>query len=214
MEPTSNAAAPGVAASIREAARKRPGLAVFVITYIVVLGVVGALLGAELAIPYVVLVATLLVVVVRLDLRFDFGSPLLWALAVWGLAHMLGGIIPLDDDRVLYNAVLGVDLIRYDRLVHAFGFGAATLACSKVLDGWLPDRRWTAAPIGIVVLAGMGVGAINEVLEFITTLVFEDTNVGGYVNTGWDLVFDLVGATAVGLWLWRHPNVELVAETS
>jgi hypothetical protein len=211
MEPTPPPATPGIAASIRGAARKRPGLTVFVVSYIVGLCIVGAAIGAELAIPYAILVTTLLVVVVRLDLRFDFGSGLLWALAVWGFAHMLGGIIPLDDDRVLYNAVLGVDLIRYDRLVHAFGFGAATLACSKVLDGWLPGGRWEAAPIVLVVLAGMGVGAINEILEFITTLVLEDTNVGGYVNTGWDLVFDLVGATAVGIWLWRKPEVVAAA---
>ena len=37
-------------------------------------------------------------------------------------------------------------------------------------------------------LAGMGVGAFNEVVEFFTTLVLEDTNVGGYQNTGRDLV--------------------------
>jgi hypothetical protein len=45
-----------------------------------------------------------------------------------------------------------------------------------------------------VLLAGMGVGAINEIVEFVATLVIPDTNVGGYTNTGWDLVADLAGA--------------------
>jgi hypothetical protein len=112
---------------------------------------------------------------------------------------MAGGVIPLDDDRTLYAAILGVDLIRYDRLVHAVGFGAATFACGVVMRRWLPSGRYDTAALGIVVLAGMGVGALNEMAEFIATLVLEDTNVGGFDNTGWDLVFDLVGAVTAAL---------------
>ncbi|MGI8686790.1 MAG: hypothetical protein ACR2MO_17150, partial [Acidimicrobiales bacterium] len=75
--------------------------------------------------------------------------------------------------------------------------------CGKVLRHWLPDGRFDLTPTGIVVLAGMGVGGINEIAEFVATLVLEDTNVGGYDNTGWDLVFDLFGACVAGLWLMR-----------
>ena len=45
----------------------------------------------------------------------------------------------------------------------------------------------------LVTAAGMGFGAMNEVVEFIATLTMPETNVGGYVNTGWDLVSNLVG---------------------
>ncbi len=40
--------------------------------------------------------------------------------------------------------------------------------------------------------AGMGFGALNEVVEFAATLM-GPTNVGGYVNTGYDLVANLAG---------------------
>ena len=190
-------------AGLREAIRRRPVLAAFVGTYLAGFTVYGLGARSELTVPYHVLVGTLLLVVVRLDIRFDLGTPLLWALAGWGLVHMAGGIVPLDDDRVLYNARLGIDLIRYDRLVHAFGFGAATFACGKVLRHWLPAGRFDLTPTGLVVLAGMGVGGINEIVEFFATLVLEDTNVGGYDNTGWDLVFDLLGALVAGAWLMR-----------
>lgn len=43
---------------------------------------------------------------------------------------------------------------------------------------------------------GMGFGALNEVVEFIATITLPSTNVGGYVNTGWDLVFNLFGCVA------------------
>jgi len=53
-----------------------------------------------------------------------------------------------------------------------------------------------ARPGGLLVLcaaAGMGFGALNEVIEFAATILVPETNVGGYMNTGWDLVSNLVG---------------------
>ena len=46
----------------------------------------------------------------------------------------------------------------------------------------------------IAAAAGMGLGALNEVVEFVATRIAE-TNVGGYVNTGWDLVYNALGAS-------------------
>jgi hypothetical protein len=40
---------------------------------------------------------------------------------------------------------------------------------------------------------GMGFGALNEIVEFVAVLSVPSTNVGGYINTGWDLVSNLVG---------------------
>ncbi len=41
----------------------------------------------------------------------------------------------------------------------------------------------------------MGLGALNESVEFIATITIPETNVGGCLNTGWDLVANAVGAT-------------------
>lgn len=61
--------------------------------------------------------------------------------------------------------------------------------------------------VGVMVLCaagGMGFGALNEIIEFVATLVLPHTNVGGYVNTGWDLVYNALGscgaAVVIGLW--------------
>jgi hypothetical protein len=45
----------------------------------------------------------------------------------------------------------------------------------------------------------MGFGALNEVIEFIAVLTLPNTNVGGYENTGWDLVANLVGTIIAAL---------------
>lgn len=183
--------------------RAHPRLAAFTIAYLVVFFVFGLVVGSDVAVPYVVLIVALLVPVCRLDKRFGLGTGVLWGLAIWGCGHLAGGVIPLDGDRTLYNAVLGFDLIRFDRLVHAFGFGFATLACGKVMRRWLPEARVWPGPAVMIVLAGLGVGALNEILEFFATLVLPETNVGGYDNTGWDLVFDLLGGIVAAIWLVR-----------
>lgn len=188
---------------MRAVVRAHPGLAAFTVTYLAVFLAVGVAVESQVAIPYVVLILLLVVLVCRLEVRFGLGGGVLWGLSVWGLGHLAGGIVPLDGDRTLYNAVVGVELFHFDRLVHAFGFGFATLACGKVLRSWLPSGRVTAGMAVLVVLAGLGVGAVNEIVEFAATLILPETNVGGYVNTGWDLVFDTLGAVVAAWWLVR-----------
>ena len=51
----------------------------------------------------------------------------------------------------------------------------------------------------ICAAAGIGFGALNEVVEFIAVLTIPNTNVGGYENTGWDLVANLCGASVATL---------------
>ncbi len=51
----------------------------------------------------------------------------------------------------------------------------------------------------IVWAAGQGFGGLNEVVEFAAVLAVPDTNVGGYLNTGWDLVANLAGCTVAVL---------------
>ena len=191
------------AAAMLATARAHPALAAFTAAYLVVFLVAGLAIGSDVAVPYVVLIVAVVALVCRLDQRYDLGTVALWGMSLWGLGHLAGGIVPIGDDRTLYNAVLPVELFHFDRLVHAFGFGFATLVCGKVLLRLLPEERLDVAPAVLVVLAGLGVGAVNEIVEFIATLVLPETNVGGYDNTGWDLIFDLFGGIVATVWLVR-----------
>ena len=50
-------------------------------------------------------------------------------------------------------------------------------------------------------------GAVNEVLEFAYTLAVADTQVGGYQNTGRDLVANLLGGLTAGVYeVRRHSS--------
>jgi uncharacterized membrane protein YjdF len=75
------------------------------------------------------------------------------------------------------------------------GFGVATFVMYLLIKPLLIDniKGWTALSI-VVVMAGLGVGALNEIVEFAATVLVPETGVGGYINTSLDLVADLVGA--------------------
>ncbi len=47
----------------------------------------------------------------------------------------------------------------------------------------------------VLIAAGTGLGALNEIVEFVAVLLFPNTGVGGYSNTILDLISNLIGAS-------------------
>lgn len=204
--------------------RLTPGIVaagVFGTLYIATAGVAAGATGNAEFLFYVVVMIVLAGVILAVHWRFGLSTELIWLLAVWGLLHMAGGLVPVPGSwpiageiRVLYSWWILHDgergFIKYDHLVHAYGYGVTAWLVWQSLEGLLRQRftveavRPTAGLMVIVAVASMGFGAINEIVEFIATL-FAETNVGGYVNTGWDLVANGTGAVlACGLILLRR----------
>lgn len=159
-----------------------------------------------------------------LDSRVRLSTLSLWCLAVWGLAHMMGGTVPIPErltepgeQSVLYSLRLMPWLPKYDQVVHAFGFFTSTLvawrAMNASVEGIAPGRSLprTLGPIFAAMMVGMGLSAMNEIIEFVATLIFPNTNVGGYVNTGWDLVSNLTGCVIAGVLIRATPPPALNA---
>jgi uncharacterized membrane protein YjdF len=189
-----------------ESVRRHRLVTVVVLTYLVALGGYGIATGSPLAVPYVVIVAVAFVGLAVADDRFRFRRVVLVGLTLWGLGHLAGGIIELDGgERILYNAVLA-RWFHFDNIVHFVGFGTAGLALWEALRAkWL--REVEVGPVATVVfvaLLGCGVGAVNEVLEFAYTLAVADSQVGGYQNTGRDLVANLLGGLTAGVYEVRR----------
>jgi uncharacterized membrane protein YjdF len=157
---------------------------------------------------YVAIMLVLVTAVWGVDRAVRLSAGALWGLSLWGLLHMIGGLVPAPatwpsaaaGQTVMYNAWIISGRIKYDHVVHAWGFGITTWVCWQGLRAALEARGAEARPsAGLLVLCaagGMGFGALNEVIEFAATLLVPETNVGGYLNTGWDLVANLVGSTA------------------
>lgn len=149
--------------------------------------------------------------------KTEFPIGILWGLSVWGLLHMAGGGITVGD-TVLYGAPLipiagsgELFILKYDQAVHAFGFAMATLVMWHLTRPYLQ----TGTYIGyvLVALAGMGLGVVNELVEFAAVLIVPETGVGGYANTALDLVFNTIGAigAVVGVYLYRRTEQKRIA---
>jgi hypothetical protein len=167
---------------------------------------------------YLVVMCVLIAAVASVHWKSRFSMGALWGLSIWGMAHMAGGLMPVPnswpikgDSFVLYNLWLIPGIIKYDQLVHAFGFGLITWICWQGIRKAFVRHGIVAQPtlglLTICVASGMGFGAANEIVEFFATLLLHSTNVGGYENTGWDLVANFVGCIlAAGLIFFFDPS--------
>src|SRR6056297_3899061 len=105
---------------------------------------------------FIVYVATMvaLLLLVGLSLRkAAYPVAMLWALSIWGLAHMAGGGVPVRG-AVLYNLVLiplvetdAYVILKYDQLVHAYGFGVTAWLLRHLLIRHFPRTAGTATAL-------------------------------------------------------------------
>lgn len=148
---------------------------------------------------YIGVIILFLTLILFTNKKVDYPNNVLWGLTVWAILHMSGGSIYINGTR-LYEIMLiplsnNYPIFRYDQFVHIIGFGVATLVMYYLIKPLLkPDlEKWTALSI-VIVMAGFGVGALNEMVEFLATVLIPETGVGGYINTSLDLVSDLIGS--------------------
>lgn len=188
-------------------------LAAFTLAYLLGFGALVVVRRNTEFLLYGGVMVLLIGLVLTINSRVRFTGPVLWGLSLWGFLHLAGGNIPIPQrlaneggSPVLYSLWLIPGTLKYDQLVHAFGFFVSAFACHQAIRGRLasPGRVSFGLAIGLALMS-MGLGAANEVVEFAATRVLPNTNVGGYVNTGWDLVSNAVGAFSAAAILWlRH----------
>jgi len=134
----------------------------------------------------------------------------LLGLTIWSVMHMCGGGIYFNGMR-LYEVIIiplskTYPILRYDQVVHTFGFAAATLAMFDLLRPLLKENMDGIISLSIVVImAGLGVGAFNEIVEALVAAAIPESGVGGYVNTALDLIADLLGSILAMVFIkWKY----------
>ena len=115
---------------------------------------------------------------------------------------MMGGSIYINGTKLyafmiypLVSAdIAGTDIFRYDQFAHFYCYIFVTLILFYIFKHYIKeDTSWLAFSV-LLVFASIGIGAINEIAEFIPVLFLENTGVGDYFNTLWDIVFNTLGA--------------------
>ena len=102
-------------------------------------------------------------------------------------------LIPISDTY---------DIFRYDQFVHVVGFFVATLIIYVLLKPYLKREptKWGSLEI-VIAMGGLGLGALNEIVEFLATVLVPETGVGGFINTSLDLIADLMGAVLAVIYI-------------
>ena len=161
-------------------------------------GAGGFATGASSVLVYLGSVAVIGVVIMRAR-RAPLPGWLAIGLAVQATANLAGGLVHRGSG-VLYNAAIGpysrtlhTHVLQYDHPVHAFGCFVAAMTLWELLTPPGERRSRDNGLVLLCALGGLGIGAINETLEFMATLAHHGAGVGGYDNTGWDLVSNVVG---------------------
>lgn len=145
---------------------------------------------------YVSIIIIILTLILATQHKTKLSNLSLGLLSTWGLLHMSGGSLQINND-VLYNLILipihnDLQILKFDQFVHAFGFGTMTLVSYELIKPFI--KNFQPRFYLITIMAACGFGALNEIIEFIATLISPETNVGGYINTSLDLCFNLIGA--------------------
>jgi len=176
-------------------------VAIFTTVYVLAFTVWFLMSGNYEFVVYVITMFILITLIGRSLRSVEYPVSMLWALSAWGLLHMAGGGVPVAGS-VLYSLQLfpitpadgEMQLLKYDQIVHAYGFGVTAWVLWYLMKRHFPMLMGTKTSLLYPALAAMGLGTVNEIIEFIAVLSVPETNVGGYFNTALDLVFNALGA--------------------
>lgn len=180
--------------------RPEIGVLIFTCAYVVAFSAYFLAIGNFEFIIYVATMLVFLAVFIRAQPHVRFPVFLLWLLSLWGLAHMAGGGVPVGSGTLYALRVLplieqgDLVLLKYDQIVHFYGFGVTAVVMWHVLVTNHVALAGTRSAYAYAALASMGLGTVNEMIEFTAVVVLGDTGVGGYVNNALDLVFNALGA--------------------
>ena len=126
----------------------------------------------------------------KIHLKISMAAGLL----ILGFLHLAGGNIIVNGLRLYQTSLF---IIPYDKIVHVFGSFVVTIIVYNLMLPML-SRRYIEKRIifiGLLVfIAGVGVGALSEIVEFIATLVVKHNIVGDYANNAADLIANSIGA--------------------
>jgi hypothetical protein len=126
--------------------RLRP-VAAFTFGYLAIALVAGLRAGNAEFLFYIGVMLVLMGLVWAVNRSIEISTGALWALSLWGLAHMAGGLIVVPEgwpvnaeSRVLYTLWLIPGRLKYDHIVHAYGFGVTTWVCWQGLRSAIRKR--------------------------------------------------------------------------
>lgn len=148
---------------------------------------------------YVVVSFVVALIVYFADKKFNFPVFAKVGFLVWLFLHFAGGLFRYGETAwygIIFFNIVGDPyyILRYDQVLHFFFYFIASIFLYGVVVHYTKPKTSKKALFFLTVLVAVGVGALNEIVEFAVYVYAENTGVGTYINNALDLVFNTVGA--------------------
>ncbi len=197
----------GPGTAMRLTLRHHPGPMLTVALAMLASGALALVRGDPRFWAFLIVMSILTAVVSMIDHRAGFTRPLAWMIAVLGVAHLAGGLLPPVEGATFYETWLIPGALKFDQAVHLYGSVVSTIFAWQILNRYLDHERTTATTHAVLAAGfGLGKGALNEVIEFLLAAQFRGIYPGAGTNTEWDLVFNLAGVIAAAMVLRASPR--------
>lgn len=158
---------------------------------------------------YIGVVSIVFILIASTIRRTNFDYVTLWGLSIWGLLHMLGGSLRIGETALYGWKIIplvvgegGMYILKFDQVVHFYGFGVAALVAYHLLS---QNWRYTGSRkllFVFSVLVSAGFGVLNEITEFLAAVFLPETGVGDFYNMGLDLIFNTAGAIVAMIFVY------------
>ena len=148
--------------------------------------------------PYLQVAVGLVVLTMLADRVARFSRVMVAMLTSVAIVHLVGGLMtPIGNAPTFYETWLIDGVLKFDQAAHMYGTAVLTFASARIVAGVFGGAPRRERRVGFAVIAGLmacGMGAVNELVEFLFGLHNPNLHAGGLENTGWDLAFNLAGA--------------------
>jgi len=118
---------------------------------------------------------------------------------VWIFLHFAGGLFKYNGKTWYSTMIITLvgepfNILKYDQVLHFAVYFIATFFLYSVVMSFAEKNTSKFKLWLIIVLSAVGVGALNEIMEFGVYIYYANSGVGTYINNALDLVFNTLGA--------------------
>ncbi|MFA4953046.1 MAG: DUF2238 domain-containing protein [Candidatus Pacearchaeota archaeon] len=183
-------------------------LFIFNIAYILIFAFYYIYIASYEFLFYISVVVFLSLLIVITINKTKFNNFILWLLSFAGFLHMAGGGIFIGGKNLYHLNIIHLFgsgdsfVLRFDQVAHFYGIFVITIVAYHLLNIYLIKKNNLLLRCVVVFFIGIGWGALVEIQEFATVVMFQNTGVGGYYNNSLDLVFNALGAVTASIILY------------
>lgn len=181
---------------------------VITLAYLTVFSVISIIKNDYTFLFSAAIIILLMIAALKVDKKFNFSNLVIIGISFFAALHIFSGNIYINGTR-LYDTWLIDGYFKFDNVVHFIGAFVAVAVLYSLLLPFLnenvKERKYFLS--FILILAALGAGAVNEIVELNAVLFFNaQSYIGGYLNNAFDLVFNLFGSAAACIFIIFYQN--------